>query len=386
MDVGVLNARVNLNTNPFYQFIGLGNAPQEGDPMYIDCTPFGPKYPDGWRSVDKDVDESWPTERGGLCLYFNGAKSPNFSVTGRKKPPFPKMMNEDMRKEIEMDAGGDETPMYYKQFYGFPPSIDISDKLLSVKLMMNHRAFMPVVWEGGTRTVLGGFDPGFRKDGDPCIAQFGVLGAGKPEVLGEENAGFRRILAMEKDGIPLVPKQGSTDSFETQIARAFVDECSRRGCHDVAMDVTGDGGIMLQHIEREAQARGYKLNVLAVSFSGLAEEKIVIPGEKREAREMFANMVAQLWGTFRLGRVQAPPLTRMHSPHPGVALRHPGNALLGQTAFRQARRTNGGHLRSAQKASCARDGWLAYQELRHHSLPMGERALHGRRLLRHGQA
>jgi hypothetical protein len=33
---------------------------------------------------------------------------------------------------------------------------------------------------------------------------------------------------------------------------------------------------------------------------GSAEDKIVIPGEKRTAREMFQNMVAQLWGTFRV--------------------------------------------------------------------------------------
>ena len=39
MDIGVLDARVNLNTNPWSQCCGLGNAPSEGDPMYLDCTP-----------------------------------------------------------------------------------------------------------------------------------------------------------------------------------------------------------------------------------------------------------------------------------------------------------------------------------------------------------
>jgi hypothetical protein len=107
------------------------------------------------------------------------------------------------------------------------------------------------------------------------------------------------MIALERDAIALVPKQ-SKEAFEVQIAKQVVEQCRSRSCHELALDVTGDGGILLQHIEREAREQSYSLTVHAISFSGIAENRIVIPGEKRKAREMFANMVCQIWGTTRL--------------------------------------------------------------------------------------
>jgi len=293
MDMGVLDARVNLNTNPFHQFIGLGNAPSEGDPMYLDSTPFGDKYPDGWASVNKDVDKQWPTQRG-HCFYFNGADSPNYKKPREKGKgfPFPRIMNEDFRLAILQDAGGEDSPMYWKQFFGFPPTVDISDKVMTHKLLESNGAFREPEWVDSEKKILAGLDLGFRADGDPCVLHFGRTG--------REKESGRKILGVEPDGIPLVPSQNSKDAFEVQIGKKVIEECRRRGCADLALDVTGDGGILLQHIEREAREQGYKLNVLPVSFSGTAEDRIVIPGEKRTARDMFANMVAQIWGTFRL--------------------------------------------------------------------------------------
>lgn len=299
MDVGVLDARVNLGTNPFNQFIGLHNAPSEGDPMYIDATPYGEKYPDGWRSVDKD-HKSWPTQSG-LCLHFNGEDSPNFQALD-DTVPFPKLMNESFRSRIERRSGATDSAGYWKQFFGFPPGVDISDKLLTVKLLETNGAFQSPAWRDTEKKVLGGLDLGFRADGDPCVIQFGTVGMATPDVGDElgQPVKYRKILALERDGVRLIPRQGSPDPFEVQIARQLLDECQKRTCHDIALDVTGDGGILLQHIEREARARNYDLNVLPVSFSGTAEDRHVIPGDKRTGKEMFQNMVAQLWGTFRL--------------------------------------------------------------------------------------
>lgn len=291
MDMGVLDARVNLNTNPFHQFIGLGNAPTEGDPMYIDSTPFGKKYPAGWASVNKDVDKSWPTQKG-FCQYFNGADSPNFKVApGVRSFPFPRIMNENFRRAILQDAGGEDTPMYWKQFYGFPPTVDISDKVFSHKLLENNGVFTQPEWVDGEKKIVAGLDLGFRMDGDPVVIHFGRLG---------KNTASRKVLGLEPDGIHLVPSQSSTEAFEPQIAKKVVEECRKRDCHDLCLDVTGDGGILLQHIEREAREQSYALSVTPVSFMGSADDRVVIPGEKRTAREMFQNKVAQIWGQGRV--------------------------------------------------------------------------------------
>lgn len=288
MDIGVLNARVNLNTNPFNQVIGSMNAPEEGDPGYIDAEPFGPQFPDGWRSVDKENKFGWTT-RAGYCLYFNGEDSPNYRA--KSGIPFPKLMNEQFRRDIEKDAGGEDAPYYWKQFYGFPPGVDISDKAFTMKLLAVNHAFEAPEWASENGKIFAGLDLGFKKDGDPSVIQFGRLG---------KSAQNRTILALEGDAIKLVPSQKSDSPYEEQIAKLVISYCANRDCHDLALDVTGDGGILLQHIEREARAQGYRLNVLPVSFSGTAEDRIIIPGERRTAREMFDRMVTQIWISFRV--------------------------------------------------------------------------------------
>lgn len=302
MDMGILEARINLNSNTlvYNQFIGTCNAPGEQSVAHIDATPFGEKYPDGWRSIDKDTDFIWDTERG-KCLYFNGADSPNMRALamGKKKPPFPFLMHEDVRASMEKDSGGVDTPGYWTQFYGFPPQVDISDKVFSMKLLEKGRAFDKAVWHDSAKVMLAGLDLGFRVDGDPCVLHFGTIGQGRMESEGDEGK-WRKVLECEPDGIPLMPSQKSKESFEEQMAQRVVAECRKRGCAHLALDVTGDGGILLQHIERVARAESYVLNVIPVSFSGLAEERVVIPDQRKTGREMFANMVAQLWGSGRV--------------------------------------------------------------------------------------
>lgn len=294
MDLGVLDARVNLFSNAtdgdFAQFLGIGNAPSEGDPLYIDAEPYGAKYPDGWRSLDKDLDEWWTT-RTGICLYFNGDKSPNMLAPPGKRPPFPRLMDRSARAEILKMAGGEDTPIYWRQLYGFPPTVDIPDKILTWKLLQSNGAFEQPLWDGSPLMTIAGLDLGFREGGDPCVIYFSQIG---------RDTRGKRIACFEKDGIPLIPSQKSKEAFETQIATLVVKSCRDRGCKNLALDVSGDGGLLLQAIERVSRAEKYELNVLPVSFSGTASDSITIPGEKRTAKDMFDRRVTELWAGFRL--------------------------------------------------------------------------------------
>lgn len=301
MDTGVLDARINLFSNPFAQFIGIGNGPEEGDPLYIDGEPVGDEFPDGWRSVDKDLHEGWPT-RVGYCLYFNGEKSPNLHLPAGCPPLFDRIMDAPKKQEIYEVSGGEDNPYFWKQFYGFPPTVDVPDKIVTYKLLEKNGAFLKPEWTGAPRKTVAGLDLGFREDGDPCVADFMQVGPAitTPGNSANPNPVVRTIAGCEPDGIVLNPSQKDGRDFETQIAHRFIDACEKRNCHDAALDVTGDGGIMLQAVERVARERNYKLNVVAVSFSGLADDQIVIPGQRQTAREMFDRKVSQLWASFRL--------------------------------------------------------------------------------------
>jgi hypothetical protein len=290
MDAGILDARVNLFSNPFAQFIYVGNGPIEGDPIYIDGEPHGVEWPDGWRSVDPDVHTHWPS-RTGRVLYFNGRKSPNMQLPVGARPVFPGMMDREKMAEIELAAGGEDTPIYWRQVVGLSPGVDIPDKLVTHKLLESNRAFEQALWVGSALKVVGGLDVGFRADGDPCSIDFCKVG--------KETDG-RTVAECERDALLLIPSVKSKDAFEPQIAKKVIAECRKRDCHYLSLDVTGDGGIMLQHIERVAREENYELTVVPISFSGSADDSVVIPDQKKLAKDQFANKMSQIWGQFRL--------------------------------------------------------------------------------------
>lgn len=290
MDIGVLAGRTNLLTNRaaggWAQFIGCGNGPKDGDPMFIDAEPER-----GWPSVNKDEHWKWTT-RSGVCLYFNGDKSPNMQVPEGTPAPFPRIADREVRALILKNCWNDEnTPEFYTQWYGFPPSVMVADTVMTDAFLTNGGAYQAPEWGGTPRKCFAGLDLGFRHDGDPCVLHFGLIGR---DVRG------KNILAAEPDGIPLPVSAVSKDEFNSQIAKKVVEKCRERDCHDLALDVTGDGGILLQAIERQAREENYVLHCVPVSFSGAAEDRVVIPGEKRTGNEMFANMVAQIWSSARV--------------------------------------------------------------------------------------
>lgn len=290
MDAGILDARVNLFSNPFAQFIYVGNGPIEGDPIYIDGEPHGVDFADGWRSVDPDVHFHWPS-RTGHVLYFNGRYSPNMQLPVGAKPVFPGMMDREKMAEIELAAGGEDTPIYWRQVVGLSPGVDIPDKIVTHKLLESHRAFEAALWSGSPVKVVGGMDVGFRVDGDPCSIDFCKVG---------KDVEARTIAEFERDAHLLIPSVKSPKAFEPQISAKVIAECRRRDCHYLTLDVTGDGGIMLQHIERQAREENYELTVVPVSFSGSADDSVVIPDQKKAAKDLFANKMSQIWGQFRL--------------------------------------------------------------------------------------
>lgn len=286
MPSGILMGRRNVMANLFWQFIGIGNMPKEGDPLYLDAEPKN-----GWESVNPDECDGWET-KSGYCVYMDGEKSPNMQVDRGVKPPFPGLMSWEMLDAISNDSGGPDSPGYWNQVRGFPASGSKSDTVLTRELIINNKADREPIWSGQRRQILAGLDLGFRIDGDPCVLAFGGLGT--------DDEG-RTILGLEAETIRLVVKVGVGETFENQIAKLVVDHCSRRGCHDLELDVSGEGGIFSQAIAEEAKRKNYQLTIYPTSFMGLPDEneRFHHGGQLRPAREIFDKKVTQLWMSFR---------------------------------------------------------------------------------------
>lgn len=302
MDIGILDARVNgfsnMGRGGLVQFIGIGNAPSEGSPLYVDAEPTGDLFPDGYRSVDIDVHEEWPTKTG-VCLYFNGNKSPNNACENPAKPAFPFLMNALSKEAIRKAAMGEDTNVYWTQFYGFPPSVDVPDKVLTHKFLESNNAFEKAEWAGTPTKWVAGLDCGFRADGDPTVIDFGRVG---------KDVNGNTIISWDgRDGKAMLPDQKSKLAFEDQMAMKVLDALNEkmengvnRDCHDLAIDIMGEGGMTLNAIRLEAARRGYKLNILPISSMGTADDRVVVPGERRLASEMFDRKVSQIWMMMRI--------------------------------------------------------------------------------------
>lgn len=288
MPIGILTGRLNVMANPNWQFIGLGNKPEEGDPMYQSAEPVN-----GWDSIDPDSCEGWETRNGGWCEYLDGEKSPNLAVEEGQKAPFTGVMSWEMLRDIEKDSGGSDSPGYWKQARGFPKSGMAHDTVITRELLLLHKACEQPVWSGDKTTTLAGLDLGFREDGDPCVLHFGRLGT---ELDG------RQIFCLDKDTVRLFVKVGSGDPFELQIAKAAVDELVKRGCHSLELDVSGEGGIISQKIGEVSRERGWPLTIYPTSFAGSPDENVRFKqGDKMVAApELFDRKVTQLWMSLRL--------------------------------------------------------------------------------------
>lgn len=294
MDIGVLSARINLLSNMsggFFQWFGIGNKPNEGDPLYIDAEPYGEKYPDGWASVNPDVDYKWPI-KGGVCLYFDGERSPNMSAEVGKPPPFPRLTDRSFIDTVAEWSGGRDSPDYWRQVRGFPKNGDIQDRVLTGKLLEFFGANQQVVWAGMSKTCVAGLDLGFREDGDPCVADFGTVG--------QEHQG-KMVLMHEEETVQLTQSVSDDKPYENQIAFRFLSECRKRNCHTVALDISGGGGTMAIAIEKEASESSWSLRVIPIDFGGSpSDDEYVVGTIKKAARELFDRKVSEIWYSYRM--------------------------------------------------------------------------------------
>lgn len=290
MSNDITGARSNLMTNPFYQDIQLGNAPREGTQFYEDAKPYGPKYPNGYRSVDLNTEICWPTKTG-MCFWLDGEKSPNLTEDGSDR--FPRIMNSESIKDIESEWGGRDTPGYWTQVRGFPHTSDIQDTVLTPALITAFGADKDVIWRGERVTVLAGFDSGLKSDGDPCVIDFLKLGH---EIDGTLVAEF------EKETIIVASSSESKDPYEIQIARKVIALCQERDCKSICHDVSGDGGIMLKALMEAAAGTG--IEITPVSFGGSPDDTMIGNGDDRKCSEVYDRRVTQLWYNVRFA-VQA---------------------------------------------------------------------------------
>lgn len=273
----ILTAQANLQTNPDFQFIALGNAKDCFDPFGKFCTPLN-----GWASINENTEE-WDI-RGGKVIHFDALKSTNY-VTGRQVYPF---MPSFQTIEDARDEYGENSLTFFRMYRGFfPPSGAVESCYSSYDLAKHIQSGEPD-WEevNGKKlfTDIAGADLSFVSDGDKTVLTHLRVGRGKDSKW--------RVYMVKQEIIKeniLAKQESRTASICSQIKR-YLDEHKIEYQH-FAYDSTGGGAPWGDYMMMMLGAR----RLIPIHFGGKASEMIGNGVDRRPAYERYSNRCTEIW-------------------------------------------------------------------------------------------
>jgi len=258
-------------TNEF-KLLVIGNPASKFDPHGRFATPK-----EGWTSVSVE-DEEWETSLGGICIRFDGCKSPNIKAGKRL---YPYLIDEEQVKRAERNEG-ENSPTFWKYTRGFWAPDGMVKTVLSESICDKFDLRKPVVFERDARKIAG-FDPAFG--GDRAVLKFARLGY---------MADNRQAINFDET-VEIRPSAMSKEPVHFQIARRCIEECKKRGveAEDLAVDGTGEGAATCDIITAEWGSP------TRVGFGGAPTDRAVSESDSRRCSEVYKNRVTELWFSSR---------------------------------------------------------------------------------------
>lgn len=272
----IFEARSNLSVGTtFYRFVALSNPVSQFDAHGKFCEPKR-----GWSTIS--VEDQWWETKTGVCLHFDGLKSPNV-LAGEEK--YPKLFGLADIDRIRMQSDGrEDTLRWWSQVRGFWPPSGISNTVLDASTIIAGRARDKVTWERGYKTIAS-LDPAFTTGGDDCVLRFFQVGNFADGVPGMFLSEIINIQLSLSTGVPI----------NYQIADRVKEECEARGVkpEDFTGDSTAASGLF------DIISQRWSSQIRRVSFGGKATERPVGYGDERPASQVYRNRVTELWFSFK---------------------------------------------------------------------------------------
>lgn len=166
---GVLMSISNLDKNPDFKLIGMGNPKETTDALGQLCEPA--QHLGGWDgNIDQEpITKEWETTRpGGMCLQLVGTDSPN--LDGK--------LGIDIITQAAIDRDvaqyGKDSLQFTMMNQGMMPRGQGSRRVLTTQFCRQHRALEEPLWKDSDRVRIGFLDAAYGgAGGDRCI--FGEL-------------------------------------------------------------------------------------------------------------------------------------------------------------------------------------------------------------------
>ena len=274
----------NLNSNPDFKCVALGNPRMKMDPFGEFCTP---KHPDGYKSVTA-MDNSWETKEG-ICIRFDATKSPRITEPdGDKKYPW--QPGEDYISQIA-DRFGEDSAEFWSQVRGMWPPDGLDNSIWAEGELLNSLSTDIDHWDNpnGVQKVSA-LDIPYTSGGDRACFIWGECGVHrgvkKLKVLGH------RILSegLTEETFEKIRNEGKNDmTANLHLIRQYKQMNQQLGIAPrfSGFDATAGGKIFKDWVIAE-----WKPGCRAINFGTKPEERMTAYDET-EAE--FGNRVAQLW-------------------------------------------------------------------------------------------
>lgn len=276
-DVGwsIVEACTNLFTaKKKAQFIGIGNPLSHFDSHGKMAEPDA-----GWDSITVN-DSKWKTKRGGVCIHFDGFKSPNITAG---KTLWKYLITQYDIDKTALDYG-ENSPQMWRMRRGFWCPEGTVRSVLTESIIQKFRAMEPATWRGEF-TNGAALDPAFE-GGDKCVLRHIRWGEGE--------GGIEQMFLMENWVVKV--DLTSSEPVHFQIARQVKAKCIEWNveCRNFAMDSTGEGGGLASIIATE-----WGTDFLRVEFGGKASDLPVSKINSKRCSDEYFNRVTEIWHSFR---------------------------------------------------------------------------------------
>ena len=270
---GILETALgNLDSNPDFQMICLGNFSSRYDPFGVFTEPVS-----GWKSVKED-SEGWETKLGGYCLRFDGELSPNV-VAG--EDIFDGIYSNKLYQR-HLVSFGRSSPTFWKMCKAFPMPEGGALSIYSENdFIAGDVHDKKVIWDSAP-TPCAFLDPAFTNGGDRSQATAGLVGL---------SGGVKRLMITdEKELVSDVMEKGVPHDF--QIARQFKKFCQGLGVQpkNAGFDSTGAGISFGSIVHQE-----WSSEVLPVCFGGAASDEPVSMADDERCCDRYFNRVSEIW-------------------------------------------------------------------------------------------
>lgn len=272
----------NLNVNPFFQFIALGNFNSRYDAFGEFIEPLG-----GWDSILLDTEEWECIKHGAYCVRFDGLKSPNLKAG---KDVYPHIYNSKSLKDHRSSYGETSAP-FMRYCRSFETGIGDENTIYSESDFITGRAYQKAVWRQGFVRVAAA-DPAFTNGGDRFVLMFGKIGWTIDEVLALEIERYEII----RENVHKLKERNR--SF--QMADQVIAKCKEAGVEakNFSMDCTAAGNPLADVFDEEWKLQmkdpNWNQRLCRVDFSGAPTHRVANKDGKM-ADEAYDRRVTEIW-------------------------------------------------------------------------------------------